>query len=151
MILAWPHPLNHMACVRHETWTFLYVFFSANLIITISFWYHNLCVYHSSITWILYCLLCCQIDKISPLMSFSLKITISEVTWGRYDVITPSRDLRNVWHNCSNFSRVSRAQQWVSRVLFQFWTGKLPLCHKLSLFVSILIILPGKWALWRHN
>ena len=86
--------LNILACV-----------FSSNLIITSSFWYYNLCVYHSSITWILYCSLCCQIDKISLFMSFSLKITISEVMWWRYDVITPSRDLRNVWHNCINFSR----------------------------------------------
>ena len=125
--------LNILACV-----------FSSNLIITNSFWYHNLCVYHSSITWILHCFLCCHIDQKSPFMLFLQKITMYEVTRGCYDVIMCSRGLRNAWHIVATYPGVSRAQQWVSCAI-------IATLSQIILFVSILIILPGKWALWRHN
>ena len=140
--------LNILACV-----------FSSNLIITNSFWYHNLCVYHSSITRILHCFqVCCHIDQKSPFMLFLLKITLYEVTWGCYDIIMCSRGLRNAWHIVANYPGVSLAQQWVSHAQqwvsrAQQWVSRAMIAtlSQIILFVSILIILPGKWALWRHN
>ena len=67
-----------------------------------------------------------------------------QVMWWRYDVITTSRDLRNVWHIVATYPGVSHAQQWVSCAI-------IATLSQIILFVSILIILPGKWALWRHN